>query len=214
MLTEGALARLPNHSLQQAADSEPSIHSDKGFEAPERPPAVAAAEPEQQMPIFQFYTTIPEFITMPLLVEGQNCLKPDAYTNGVHFGSWVARLMSSGPESEGPLDLEFFFLTLPGNFEQLYKGPRCAKGGTLPLPLLPPLPGVALSGPPLSYAEKMTKGTAPWRLKMLGAPERWAGRQWEQSPPDIDDYATPAQKHAWRLRVGPETNYKQGSTPQ
>ena len=49
---------------------------------------------------------------------------------------------------------------------------------------------------------------------MSGGPERWAGRQWEQSPPDIDDYATPAQKHAWRLRVGLETNYKQGSTPQ
>ena len=49
---------------------------------------------------------------------------------------------------------------------------------------------------------------------MIGAPEMWAGKQWEQSPPDIDSYATFTQKNAWRLKVGLETGYEQGSTPQ
>ena len=114
MLTEGALARLPDHGLLQAAESEPSLHSEKGFVAPERPPAVAKAEPEQRKPIFQFFKTTPEFITTPLVVDGRNCLQPDAHTDGIHFGSWVARPMSECPESRKPLGLEPNFLTFPG----------------------------------------------------------------------------------------------------
>ena len=71
-----------------------------------------------------------------------------------------------------------------------------------------------LSGPPLSELEKTTKGTAPWRLRVIGAADAWAGKQWGQSPPDIDEYATPTQRTAWRLRMGFETAYTQGPTPK
>ena len=49
MLTAGALAKLPEHKLRQASGSEPSPKSEKGFEAAERPPAVARAEPDQKI---------------------------------------------------------------------------------------------------------------------------------------------------------------------
>jgi hypothetical protein len=37
MLTSGALAKLPEHNLRKASGSETSLHSEKGWEAPERP---------------------------------------------------------------------------------------------------------------------------------------------------------------------------------
>ena len=141
LLTEGVLVRLPDHAALQAAESSSSIGSEKGFPALERPPAVAKAEPEQKKPIFQFFRITPEYITTPLLVDGRNCLQPDAHSNGIHFGAWVARPMSEGPESQAALGLEPYFLSEPGNYLELYKGPKCSNGGSLPLPPLPPLPG-------------------------------------------------------------------------
>jgi hypothetical protein len=47
MLTSGALTRLPAHNLRKASDSETSLHSEKGWEAAERPPAIAKSEPGQ-----------------------------------------------------------------------------------------------------------------------------------------------------------------------
>ena len=85
MFTAGALAKLPEHNLRQASGSETSLHSEKGWEAAERPPAVAKSEPDQQIPIFQHIKTMPEFITTPFLVEGQHFLRPDAFTGDTHF---------------------------------------------------------------------------------------------------------------------------------
>ena len=66
----------------------------------------------------------------------------------------------------------------------------------------------------MTEREKTTKGCAPWRFKILGAPEHWAGKQWEQAPPAIESYATHTQKNAWGLKMGLETGYAQGLTPQ
>ena len=157
--------------------------------------------------------TMPEFITAPLSVEGQNVLRPDASTGGAHFESWVAKTMCSGLEAERSATLEHLFLSSAGNFDTLFKGPKKAKGVVSPLPPPPERPGVEPSGPPLSDLETSTKGTAPWRLWRVGAPDAWARKQWGQAPPDIREYATPAQCNAWRLRMGLETAYTQGSTP-
>ena len=157
--------------------------------------------------------TMPEFLTAPLASEGPNFLGPDASTGGAHFESWAAKPMCSGPEAKGSATLEHLFLSSEGNFDTQYRGPKNANGGVSPLPPPPERPGVEPSGPPLSNLETSTKGTAPWRLKKVGAPDAWAGRQWGQAPPDIKEYATPAQCNAWRLRMGLETSYKEGSTP-
>ena len=80
----------------------------------------------------------------------------------------------------------------------------------------PPSPGTARSGafgPTLVGPGNVDEGNSTWRLRMVGAPDARAGKQWGQAPPDIKEYATPAQCNAWRLRMGLETAYTQGSTP-
>ena len=86
-LTSGALAQLPELSLRKTSGSETSLHSEKGWEATERPPAIARSEPEQQILIFQHMKTMPEFLTAPLAAEGPNFFRPDASTGGAHFES-------------------------------------------------------------------------------------------------------------------------------
>ena len=78
----------------------------------------------------------------------------------------------------------------------------------------PPLPGVLPSGSPLSAEEKAVKGGLPWRLAAIGASDKWAGKDWEQSPPPLEEYATDMQDRAWHLKVGILTKYAQGSTPE
>ena len=154
--------------MRKTSGSETSLRSEKGWEAAERPPAIARSEPDQQIPIFQHMKTMPEFLTAPLAAEGQHFLRTDASTGGAHFESWAAKPMCSGPEAESSATLEHLFLSSEGNFDTLYRGPKNAKGGISPLPPLPERPGVEPSGPPLSDLETSTKGTAPWRLKKVG----------------------------------------------
>ena len=49
---------------------------------------------------------------------------------------------------------------------------------------------------------------------MLGAQDAWAVRDWEQSPPALETYATPIQLRAWRLKMGLATEFACGSTPE
>ena len=42
----------------------------------------------------------------------------------------------------------------------------------------------------------------------------WAGKDWEQSPPELATYATDMQERAWHLKMGIATRYAQGSTPE
>ena len=36
----------------------------------------------------------PDFISIPLNIDGAKCLRPDAGTNGAHHGEWMPRLMT------------------------------------------------------------------------------------------------------------------------
>ena len=69
-------------------------------------------------------------------------------------------------------------------------------------------------GPPLTAEEKGITGSAPWRFKLVGAPDFWAGKQWGQPLPPIESYAAPPQKLAWWPRVVMETEFERGATPE
>ena len=47
-----------------------------------------------------------------------------------------------------------------------------------------------------------------------GWSDMWAGEDWDQSPPPITDYATPAQERAWHLHRGITTNFQDGASPE
>ena len=79
---------------------------------------------------------------------------------------------------------------------------------------MPEIPGVSPSGAPLSEDECIVKATIGWRLKLIGAQDAWAGRDWEQSPPPLESYATPIQLRAWRLKMGLATEFACGATPE
>ena len=79
---------------------------------------------------------------------------------------------------------------------------------------MPEIPGVPPSGAPLSEDDCIVKATIGWRLNPIGAQEAWAGRDWEQSPPPLESFATPIQQRAWRLKMGLVTEYAYGSTPE
>ena len=51
-------------------------------------------------------------------------------------------------------------------------------------------------------------------MKLLGADDKWAGQDWEQSPPKLDTDATDMKERAWHLKIGITTRYAHGSTPE
>ena len=219
LLTEGAVAAMPDHSGPQATESI-GIGSEAGFVTTERPNAVVQGLPEQPRANYNWFPVQPDFILSPLLKDGADCLRPSAGTGGAHDSEWLPKLMSHDWSYAGlssrftEEDLPEYFFSAPQNFDRFCGGNRSSSGGILPLPPLPPLPGVSSSGAPLTAEEKGTKGTAPGRLHRVGAPDRWEGKKWDQPPPPIDEYATPSQKLAWRLHVGMGTRYERGSTPE
>ena len=62
--------------------------------------------------------------------------------------------------------------------------------------------------------EKETHGCLAWRLKWIGAEDKWAGKDWGQSPIELSEYATGMQERAWHLRMGVATGFREGSSPE
>ena len=106
----------------------------------------------------------PDFIPDTLEENGKSVYKPDLGTDDMPYRSW-----EFGPT---------YFFSAPGNFLDLYTGPRSVCGGVAPLSPPPALPGVFPSGSPLSSDECEVKGSLPWRLKLIGADDMWDGKDW------------------------------------
>ena len=94
LVTEGAAAALPDHAGPEIAESL-TIGSVAGWEATERPPAVQGL-PLQPKGNFNYINVQPDFITSPLMIDGVDCLRPDAGTGSVHHSEWMPKLMSGG----------------------------------------------------------------------------------------------------------------------
>ena len=98
-----------------------------------------------------------------------------------------------------------YFISGPQNFEQLVTGTRGFtndRSGIAPLGPIPQVLGVQPLGAPLTERKQGVKASLPWRLLKLGAPDAWAGANWEQAPPDIASFATEGQIRGWRHKVG------------
>ena len=145
----------------------------------------------------------PEFIPAELEIDGHSVFWPDLGMGDMPYHLWRFEM----PRQE-------YFFSSEANFLTHYKGDTNADGGPASLPPLPCLPGVSPSGPPLSAAEKGTHGSLPWRFAQEGYLDSWAGSDWDQSPPAITDYATPAQERAWHLHRGVTTNFREGASPE
>ena len=83
LVTEGAAAALPDRAGPEIVESL-TIGSVAGWEATERPPAVQGLPP-QPKGNFNYISLQPDFITSPLIIDGTDCLRPDAGTGGAHY---------------------------------------------------------------------------------------------------------------------------------
>ena len=174
-----------------------------GVLAEEPLPPGAPTPPSKSWADARLHSLQPEFIPDDLVVDGKPVFKPDFDMGDKPYQLWAFGV----PRSH-------YFFSATGNFETLYTGEKTEEGLPAPLPSRPAIPGVSPLGAPLSSEEKETHGSLAWRLQSIGAEDKWAGEDWEQSPPDLDDYATAMQERAWALRMGIHTGYREGSSPE